>query len=66
MLPKIHVKYRADKRIRIVEVTTGAKRFLVGLQDFGEEVGIDYFEESIGEVFIDPPVYKTLWEVRMK
>ena len=63
----IKIKYRVDKRIRVVEITTGTKKFLVGLQDFSEETGItDFDENTTGVTAITGEAYSILWGDRIK
>jgi hypothetical protein len=62
---RVRISYRADRRIKVVEVKTGTKHFLVPLHDFSYETRITDFTEHLGEVSIDTDVYTKLWKGRI-
>jgi hypothetical protein len=62
---RIFIKYRVDQRIKVVEVRTGNKVFLVELEFFALETGIRDFEEHIGEALIEGAVYTAIWKGRL-
>lgn len=66
-LPSVHIRYRADKRIKVVEVRTGNRAFLTDLETFALETGIRDFEESTsGEAFIDSTAYTAIFRGRIQ
>lgn len=61
---QIKLRYRVDKRIKIIELRTGTKAFLVNLNDFALITAINDLEESAGVIVVDSQVYTTLWKER--
>ena len=61
---QIKLNYRVDKRIKVIELRTGTKAFLVNLNDFTLITAISDFEESTGVLVVDSQVYTTLWKER--
>ena len=63
---KIQIQYRIDKRIKVVEVKTGTRIFLVELDDFSFLTGLRDFEESVqGDTTVDIGCYKKLYDGRI-
>ncbi|WIT25895.1 hypothetical protein [Bacillus phage SPO1L1] len=63
---KVLINYRADRRIKVVEIKSGSKLFLTDLEVFMAETGINDFTEShTGKVAISVEVFKTLWKGRV-
>lgn len=59
---KISVEYKIDHRIKLVQINSGAVKFLVPLRIFESEV---YYEDSIGKARVSVDSYKTLYKERL-
>ena len=63
---KVLINYRADRRIKVVEIKSGSKMFLTDLEIFMIETNINDFTEShMGKVSISVEAFKTLWKGRV-
>ncbi|AGY47039.1 hypothetical protein CampHawk_161 [Bacillus phage CampHawk] len=63
---KVLINYRADRRIKVVEIKSGSKMFLTDLEVFMQETGINDFTEShMGKVTISVEAFKSLWKGRV-
>lgn len=63
---QIKLRFRRDNRIKIVELKTGTKAFLVPVVDFNTLVeGMEDYDENIGEISVDSSVYSLLWKGRV-
>ncbi|WIT26494.1 hypothetical protein [Bacillus phage SPO1L4] len=55
---KVLINYRADRRIKVVEIRSGSKLFLADLEVFMTETGINDFTEShTGKVAVSVGVF---------
>lgn len=63
VIPEISITFRIDQRIKVVEVATGNRKFLVPLETFSLETGIrDFSESTTGKANISTHAYSSIWK----